>query len=133
MIFVFLTISIALIPLYYFNFKRDNKVFLGDSGSLFLGGVVSIGLILVVNNASSDVGINISTPILILLCYIYPVIDTIFVVTKRLLSGNSPFVADKSHVHHMLILKGYTHIQSLLMITGTTGIIQLILLRYITS
>ena len=131
--FVFLIISISLIPLYYFNFKRDNKVFLGDSGSLFLGGVVSIGLVLVVNNAGYDVGINISTPILILLCYIYPVIDTIFVVTKRLLSGNSPFIADKSHVHHMLILKGYTHIQSLLMITGTTGIIQLILLRYITS
>jgi UDP-N-acetylmuramyl pentapeptide phosphotransferase/UDP-N-acetylglucosamine-1-phosphate transferase len=131
--FVFLIISIALIPLYYFNFKRDNKVFLGDSGSLFLGGVVSIGLVLVVNNAGSDAGINISTPILILLCYIYPIIDTIFVVTKRLLSSNSPFIADKSHIHHMLILKGYTHIQSLLIITGTTGIIQLILLRYITS
>jgi len=131
--FVFLTISIALIPLYYFNFKRDNKVFLGDSGSLFLGGVVSVGLILFVNNAGSDAGINISTPILILLCYIYPIIDTIFVVTKRVLSGNSPFIADKSHIHHRLILKGYTHVQSLLIITGTTGIIQLILLRYITS
>ena len=131
--FVFLIISIALIPLYYFNFKRDNKVFLGDSGSLFLGGVVSVGLILFVNNAGSDTGINISTPILILLCYIYPIIDTIFVVTKRVLSGNSPFIADKSHIHHMLILKGYTHIQSLLLIAGSTGIIQLILLRYITS
>ncbi len=131
--FVFLIISIALIPLYYFNFKRDNKVFLGDSGSLFLGGVVSVGLILFVNNAGSDAGINISTPILILLCYIYPIIDTIFVVTKRVLSGNSPFIADKSHIHHMLILKGYTHIQSLLLIAGSTGIIQLILLRYITS
>ena len=131
--FVFLIISIALIPLYYFNFKRDNKVFLGDSGSLFLGGVVSIGLILFVNNAGPDLGIKISSPILILLCYIYPIIDTIFVVTKRVLLGNSPFVADKSHIHHILISKGYTHVQSLLVITGTTGIIQLILLRYITS
>ena len=60
-------------------------------------------------------------------------IDTIFVVTKRVLLGNSPFVADKSHIHHILISKGYTHVQSLLVITGTTGIIQLILLRYITS
>ena len=36
--FVLSIIAVSLLPLYYFNFKKNNKVFLGDSGSLFLGG-----------------------------------------------------------------------------------------------
>ena len=47
----FSTILLAsLVPLYYFNFRNKNKVFLGDSGSLFLGGVVSIYVIYTLTN-----------------------------------------------------------------------------------
>ena len=41
----------SLIPLYYFNLKKNNKVFLGDSGSYFLGGLVSIYVIYVLTNS----------------------------------------------------------------------------------
>ena len=45
-LFILTTILISsMIPLYYFNFRKKKKVFLGDSGSLFLGGVVSIYVI----------------------------------------------------------------------------------------
>ena len=43
-------IVFGLIPLYYFNFKKNNKIFIGDSGSLFLGGLVSIYVVYILNN-----------------------------------------------------------------------------------
>ena len=42
----------SLAPLYYFNYRKKNKIFLGDSGSLFLGGVVSIYVVYVLSNNS---------------------------------------------------------------------------------
>lgn len=131
--FVLSIIAVSLLPLYYFNFKKNNKVFLGDSGSLFLGGVISIGLILFINKTGSDLNINIFSPLLILMCYTYPILDTTFVVIKRLVSGNSPFIADKSHIHHYLLSRGFSHTQALLLISGITGVIQVFLLIYVTS
>lgn len=126
-------IAVSLLPLYYFNFKKNNKIFLGDSGSLFLGGVISIGLILFINKTGSDLNINIFSPLLILMCYTYPIVDTTFVVIKRLVSGNSPFIADKSHIHHYLLSRSFSHTQALLLISGITGVIQVFLLIYVTS
>ena len=131
--FVLSIIAVSLLPLYYFNFKKNNKVFLGDSGSLFLGGVISIGLILFINKTGSDLNINIFSPLLILMCYTYPILDTTFVVIKRLVSGNSPFIADKSHIHHYLLSRGFSHTKALLLISGITGVIQVFLLIYVTS
>ena len=48
-IFSLILIS-SLIPLYYFNFRKENKVFLGDSGSLFIGGAISILTIYILSN-----------------------------------------------------------------------------------
>ena len=42
---IILIVASAIVPLYYFNFKTNNKVFLGDGGSLFLGGLISYVLI----------------------------------------------------------------------------------------
>ena len=53
--FIFLITLISMIPLYFFNFKKNYKVFLGDSGSLFLGGVVSVSIIYLNNIIENQV------------------------------------------------------------------------------
>jgi UDP-N-acetylmuramyl pentapeptide phosphotransferase/UDP-N-acetylglucosamine-1-phosphate transferase len=101
----------SIIPLYYFNFRKSNKVFLGDSGSHFLGGVVSIYVIFIL---SQDYIIqpqyDIHKIIYILSIIFYPIIDIIRVVTLRLLKGVSPFLADKNHIHHFLLNKQKNHL-----------------------
>jgi len=131
--FIFLLIIIATLPLYYFNFKRNYKVFLGDSGSLLLGGVISIALVVFINELGSITSSTISTPLILLGCFTYPIIDTIYVVAKRIANGKSPFIADKSHIHHIIINKGVSHNTCLLIISGITGIFQILLLYYITG
>ena len=44
----------SILPLYFFNLKKNNKVFLGDSGSLLLGGIISVGIIYLCNTIDSS-------------------------------------------------------------------------------
>ena len=129
---LFVLILISLIPLYYFNFKKNFKVFLGDSGSLVLGGIISIAIISLTDIPGNGVEFFINTPLIILLCIPYPIIDTSYVIIKRIINKKSPFIADKSHIHHLIIKKGYSQLQCLFIISGLTGVIQLLALLYIT-
>lgn len=129
---VFIAIIFTLIPLFYFNLKKTNKVFLGDSGSLFLGGIIFVGLIsLSLPEAINET--NIPFPLIVFICFMYPIIDTIQVVISRIFKGLSPFKPDKNHIHHLLTKNGYSHFHSLLVISGITGVIQFSLIYYATS
>lgn len=130
--FLFVILIASCLPLYYFNFKSNNKVFLGDSGSLLLGGVSSIGLISLSFSQNLDT-FNLSLPYLFIVCYMYPIIDTTQVVLKRIFKGVSPFIADNNHIHHLLIKKGFSHIQTLLIISVGLGLIQIGLIYYATG
>ena len=92
---IFLVLSI--LPLYYLNFRNNNKVFLGDAGSYFLGGVVAIYVI------SEEFDLN---KILFVISILpYPIIDITRVFFLRIIDRKSPFIADKNHIHHNLFLK----------------------------
>ena len=125
-------IILSTIPLYYFNLKKNNKVFLGDSGSLLLGGVISVALINLSNIIDSS-QTQIGTPWLILICFAYPIIDLFHVVTKRTMRKNSPFKADKGHFHHLLLKRGFSHFKSLLIISLSTGVIQILIIFLFTN
>lgn len=122
----------STLPLYFFNFKKNNKVFLGDSGSLLLGGIVSVGIIYL-GNAIDSSNFNLSTPWIILVCLLYPIIDLIQVVCIRIYKGVSPFEADRSHIHHLLLNRGFSHLKTLLIISGVTGIIQVLVILLFTN
>ena len=104
-----ITIS-SIIPLYFFNFKKENKVFLGDSGSHFLGGVISIYVIFIL---SQDFRIlpqyDLHKILLFFSILSYPIIDIIRIVLLRLIKKKSPFKADKNHLHHILNDKFKNH------------------------
>jgi len=108
----FSTILLAsLVPLYYFNFRNKNKVFLGDSGSLFLGGVVSIYVIYTLtNNYIIKPEFDIHKIAFVISILFYPIIDIIRVFTIRVSKNKSPFIADKNHIHHIFLKKINKHV-----------------------
>ena len=102
---------VCLIPLYYFNLRNENKVFLGDSGSLFLGGLVSIYVVhILTNNYIIRPEFDLHKIIFVISILAYPIIDIIRIFFLRLKRGKSPFEADKKHLHHILLKKVNNHI-----------------------
>jgi UDP-GlcNAc:undecaprenyl-phosphate GlcNAc-1-phosphate transferase len=69
------------------------KVFMGDSGSLFLGFAIAILAIKTLEYVN---------PVSILLFAAMPILDTLIVFRRRTQRGISPFKADKNHLHHMV-------------------------------
>ena len=106
MVILTLIILGSVIPLYFFNFRRKNKVFLGDSGSLFLGTVVSIYVLKIL---SQDYYIkqeyDLNKVIFVISILSYPIFDIIRIFFLRLYRKKSPFVADKKHIHHLILNK----------------------------
>ena len=111
----------SFIPLLYFNYRSKNKIFLGDSGSLFLGGIVSI---YVLNILSTNYIIkneyDINKMIFVISILSYPIIDIIRVFFLRILKGTSPFVADRNHIHHRLLDKFKSHLMTSLFIVSVS-------------
>ena len=108
----FLTIIIlgSIVPLYFFNFRRKNKVFLGDSGSLFLGTVVSIYVLKILSqDYSVKPDYDVNKVIFVISILSYPIFDIIRIFFLRLYMGKSPFLADKQHIHHLILGKTKKH------------------------
>jgi len=110
MIFLTLIILGSVIPLYFFNFRIKNKVFLGDSGSLLLGTVVSIYVLKIL---SQDYSIkpeyDLNKVIFVISILSYPIFDIIRIFFLRLYKKKSPFIADKQHIHHLILDKTKKH------------------------
>mgnify|MGYP001334464331 CR=1 FL=1 len=111
----------SLAPLYYFNYRKKNKIFLGDSGSLFLGGVVSIYVVYVLsNNYIIKSEFDLHKILYVISILFYPIIDIIRIFFLRLLKGKSPFQADKNHIHHLLLRKINNHFYTTLIIMSVS-------------
>ena len=114
-----LILSFTCIPFYLFNFKKKNKIFLGDAGSLFLGGINIIFLFHILN--SNIVLNNLGEVNRILLSFallLYPIVDLTRVVIIRIKNKKSPFTADQNHLHHWLISKKFSHLNATLLIVS---------------
>jgi len=85
---------IASLCVFLFYNWSPAEVFLGDSGSLMIGFIISVLGIR---------SLNYIEPISILYITAVPIIDALFVYMRRLLDGKSPFKADKLHCHHILL------------------------------
>ena len=91
------------------------KIFMGDTGSLFIGFFCSVILITFLNtNAALDdqavykIGNSVS---LAMVLFIYPIFDTSRIMIIRLMQKRSPFSPDKLHVHSLLLRLGLKHHQ----------------------
>jgi UDP-N-acetylmuramyl pentapeptide phosphotransferase/UDP-N-acetylglucosamine-1-phosphate transferase len=106
----------SIIPLYYFNFKKKTKVFLGDGGSLLLGTVASVYIFYVLGidfKFENDISLN--KALFSILILLYPLLDLLRVFIIRLKNKKSPFEPDQNHIHHFLVSK-YNQLQTLILI-----------------
>jgi UDP-GlcNAc:undecaprenyl-phosphate GlcNAc-1-phosphate transferase len=89
------------------------KIFLGDSGSMFLGFTLAALAIMGLTKGATIISVFI--PIVILGI---PLLDTVFAIIRRMFNGRPIFQADKHHLHHRLLEKGLSHRQAVLVIYG---------------
>ncbi|HEU4779760.1 MAG TPA: MraY family glycosyltransferase [Steroidobacteraceae bacterium] len=92
----------ALLGFLRFN-THPARVFMGDGGSQFLGFSVAI---LAIDATQRDSAYSAALPLLLLA---WPILDTLAVMTTRILAGDSPFAADRRHLHHRLLALGFGH------------------------
>ena len=118
----------AIVGFLPYNFSPA-KTFIGDVGSNFMG--FSLAVISILGVAKTYTAIVIVAPIIVLAL---PIFDTLWAIIRRIVKTKSikgVFKADKGHLHHRLMAKGYTQKQAVLIlygITATLGMVAIILL-----
>jgi UDP-GlcNAc:undecaprenyl-phosphate/decaprenyl-phosphate GlcNAc-1-phosphate transferase len=108
----------SLLGFLVFNFSPA-KIFMGDSGSLIIGMfiyVLSAELIEFPADRLDNFWVNVSNPVFAIAALIYPLTDTLRVFVIRAIKGQSPFSADRNHLHHRLIDCGYSHAKTVIII-----------------
>jgi UDP-GlcNAc:undecaprenyl-phosphate/decaprenyl-phosphate GlcNAc-1-phosphate transferase len=115
---------------------RPAKIFMGDSGAMLLGLLMATGAITVTGNidpatvTNSDLLpslIPLALPALIL---ILPLLDLFFAVLRRLSRGQSPFAADREHLHHQLQDIGHSHAGAVYVFYHWTALVSTTLLLF---
>lgn len=99
----------GILAFLYFNFNPA-KIFMGDTGSLVLGFVTAVLCIRLLQvNQFVSIPVLQQAPVFVLGIVLIPVFDTLRVFAMRMWKGKSPFVADKTHIHHLLTNQGFSH------------------------
>lgn len=99
----------GLLGFLYFNLNPA-RIFMGDTGSLVLGFVIAVLGIRFLQIAHSGGYQPVAhAPVLFTGLVLVPVFDTLRVFITRTWKGGSPFVADKTHIHHLLTNQGFSH------------------------
>lgn len=108
----------ATIGFLIYNLSDSNKLFMGDSGSMFVGyllayqGISFLGL----NADVTSVFTVHNAPILLLAILSFPLLDTLRVFVIRARERRSPFDADNNHIHHRLLERGLSHKQATILL-----------------
>lgn len=99
----------ALLGFLYFNFNPA-RIFMGDTGSLVLGFIIAVLCVQLMKvNAALHVPVVPNIYVFTLGIVMIPVFDTLRVFGTRIWKGRSPFSPDKTHIHHLVTNKGFTH------------------------
>lgn len=102
-------ILVSTLGFLYYNF-HPAKIFMGDTGALFLGFMIAVLSLLGFKNVTF---VSFIVPIIILGV---PISDTFFAILRRFMNKTPISAPDKSHLHHCLLRIGYTHRQTVLII-----------------
>ena len=98
---LYIVVIASLIYVLYLNLKKN--IFLGDSGSLFLGCLIGLSIILDYNIQISNIRYPVES---IFIALMLPGIDMLRVFAVRIINNKNPFTPDRSHLHHLLITQG---------------------------
>jgi UDP-GlcNAc:undecaprenyl-phosphate GlcNAc-1-phosphate transferase len=104
----------AVLGFLFYNFNPAT-IFMGDTGSMFLGFVLATASIQ--TNLKSPTAVAIAVPIIALGV---PIADTLLAMARRAARGAPLFSADRGHIHHRLLALGLTHRQAVLVLYGAS-------------
>ncbi|MCO6478492.1 MAG: undecaprenyl/decaprenyl-phosphate alpha-N-acetylglucosaminyl 1-phosphate transferase [Phaeodactylibacter sp.] len=109
------TIVGAIIAFLKYNYSPA-RIFMGDSGSLLVGTAsVILAIKFIDMNYFMEAGQKgkiMASPAVAIGIMILPLYDTVRVSVTRILRGKSPLLADRRHIHHLLIDYGFSHMQA---------------------
>ncbi|MEZ7500355.1 polysaccharide biosynthesis/export family protein [Flavobacterium sp. Arc3] len=114
LLIISLTLMGSTIAFLQFNFSKRKKIFMGDTGSMIVGFLISFLVINILNLKEINFGLFSYTtnPVLLIALLFYPLVDTARIFFVRLfILKKSPFSADKNHIHHRLVALGFKHSQ----------------------
>jgi len=114
-----LILAAAVVGFLRYNFYPA-RIFLGDSGSMYLG--FSVATLAVMGLAKTATFISVIIPVVILGI---PILDTIFAIVRRYCGHRPIFQPDKEHLHHRLMQMGLSHRQAVLCIYGVNVVLGL--------
>lgn len=129
-----MVMTASLLPFFFHNvFGIKSKMFIGDGGTMMLGVLMAIFVLYALSSETKcsileTQGVSLVAFSLAVMCI--PVFDTLRVMTLRILRGYSPFKPDKTHLHHLFIDMGFSHLgaaMSILSINLSVVLIWLIL------
>ncbi|WP_462411359.1 glycosyltransferase family 4 protein [Neobacillus sp. Marseille-QA0830] len=110
-----LIVAVSTSGFLFYNF-HPAKIFMGDTGALFLGYMISVLSLLGYKNVTF---ISLVIPIIILGV---PISDTFFAIIRRVVNKQPISAPDKSHLHHCLLRSGFTHRQTVLLIYAMAAV-----------
>jgi UDP-GlcNAc:undecaprenyl-phosphate GlcNAc-1-phosphate transferase len=104
----------ATVGFLVYNFNPAS-IFMGDTGSMFLGYVLAVGAMQTEQKSSTTVAILVPIVALGL-----PIADTLLAMVRRAVNHKPMFSADRAHIHHKLLDLGFSHKQAVLVLYGTS-------------
>ncbi len=109
---VFINLAIIGATLGFLRYNtHPAMVFMGDTGSQFLGFSLGVLALMLTEHVNTAVAPGLALPILGL-----PIIDALMVIGQRIAEGRSPFKADRNHFHHKLLALGFDQYEAVLTI-----------------
>lgn len=114
MILVSFALIGALIGFLRYNLSTTRKIFMGDSGSMFIGFLLTYQAVSFLNYNTTTFNEHAMkhAPILAIAILSFPLLDTLRVFIIRIAQKRSPFSADRNHIHHRLLDMKFTHKQA---------------------
>jgi len=108
----------AIFAFFLMNFRfpwrtQGADVFMGDAGSTFIG-FAFVWFFIRLSQCETPAISSVTA----LWVFAIPLMDTVSVMTRRILRGRSPFAPDREHLHHILLLAGFSVRQTTLIILG---------------
>src|SRR6185369_8423639 len=105
----------AVFGFLFYNFNPA-RIFMGDSGSYFLGFVLSVTALI---SQKASTAVSLLVPVVALGV---PIFDTLFAMVRRILERRPVFSADRGHIHHRLLDMGLTHRRAVIIIYAVCGV-----------
>lgn len=129
-----------LVPFFYYNVfgsvERARKIFMGDTGSLTLGYILSFLAIKYSQNNLALTSFTEGAFVIAFSTLIIPAFDVIRVVLVRIRNRKNPFEPDKNHIHHKFLAMGFTPKNAMiiiLLISCAFSAVNIVLMPYVNN